>query len=378
MSDLRFETIDAPEAFDRLGPRWDELVRAALRPSPFLLHGWLAAWWAVYGDEAEMLVELAFRGENLVAALPLEIEHRRGLHAGRLMGRQHAALGDVLLDHGEPDETARELLERAAARVDFLDLFGPYRGGVLDRVADHERLRFVERAPAPVLHLRGSWEDTLDARSSAQRRRLYRRRRRQLDAAGGLAVSVARSPDEVTEAVETVFDLHDRRFEGRPDGSELTTERGKAFHRRAYRALGDQGVIRVALIHVGGRPVSFYSFFLLADAMVAHSLGFDPAWRKYSAGIVATHEAIRYAADEGARRVEFLGGDERYKLELADGPEPLFSCIGMATGPRGELAAALARSSLRARLRLKRSKTAQSVYVEGLAPVRRRLGRRNA
>jgi CelD/BcsL family acetyltransferase involved in cellulose biosynthesis len=372
-SSLRFETIDQPDAFERLSPRWDELVRAAPRPSPFFLHGWLAAWWAVYGDTADMRVEAAFRGDELVAALPLELAARPGgLRVARLMGRGHAALGDLLLAPGEPDETGRRVLERATAgAVDFVDLFGPYRGGALDRVADHDRLRFLERVEAPVLQLEGSWEDTLRARTSSKRRNLYRRRRRQLDEVGRLTVSAARTPAELAETLEAAFVLHDLRRAGLPDGSELTTSRGKEFHRRAFRELGEQGAVRIVLVSVGGLPVAFHSFFLVGDAMVVHSLAFDPGWAKYSPGLVATHEAIRHAAEEGARRVEFLGGGERYKLELADRLEPLYECVGMARGVRGAVGAALVRRAFDARTRLRRSRTLHAAYVEGLAPLRR-------
>jgi CelD/BcsL family acetyltransferase involved in cellulose biosynthesis len=373
VSSLRFETIVQPDAFERLAPRWDELVRAAPRPSPFFLHGWLAAWWAVYGDTADMRVEAAFRGDELVAALPLELARRPGgLRVARLMGRGHAALGDLLLAHGEPDETGRHVLERAAAGgVDFVDLFGPYRGGALDRVADHDRLRFLERVEAPVLQLEGSWEDTLRARTSSKRRNLYRRRRRQLDEAGGLTVTAARAPGELAATLETAFVLHDLRRASLPDGSELTTSRGKEFHRRAFRALGEQGTVRIVLVSVGGLPVAFHSFFLVGDAMVVHSLAFDPGWAKYSPGLVATHEAIRHAAEEGACRVEFLGSDERYKLELADGLEPMYQCVGMARGLRGAVGAALTGRAFELRAGLKRSRALRTMYREGLAPLRR-------
>ena len=50
--------------------------------------------------------------------------------------------------------------------------------------------------------------------------------------------------------------------------------------------------------------------------MYFHELAFDPALARWSPGQVATLEAIGAAAAEGARRVEFLGGAERYKLDL--------------------------------------------------------------
>ena len=46
------ETITTATAFEGLAGEWDGLVRAMPRPSPFLLHGWLAEWWRHYCDGA--------------------------------------------------------------------------------------------------------------------------------------------------------------------------------------------------------------------------------------------------------------------------------------------------------------------------------------
>ena len=43
-----------------------------------------------------------------------------------------------------------------------------------------------------------------------------------------------------------------------------------------------------------------------------------------------TLDTLRIAADEGLTSVEFLGGAERYKLELADRFEPLYQGLGLA------------------------------------------------
>ena len=65
-----FETISSEESFAAL-EGWDTLVRAMSRPSPFLLHGWVTEWWRHYGEGSRLAVEVAFRGDQLVGALPL-------------------------------------------------------------------------------------------------------------------------------------------------------------------------------------------------------------------------------------------------------------------------------------------------------------------
>ena len=66
-------------------------------------------------------------------------------------------------------------------------------------------------------------------------------------------------------------------------------------------------------------------------------------------------DTLEAASAEGIKRVEFLGGAERYKLELADGIEPLYEAVGLARGPVGRLRAGARVGEIRLRRRLKAS-----------------------
>jgi CelD/BcsL family acetyltransferase involved in cellulose biosynthesis len=109
--------------------------------------------------------------------------------------------------------------------------------------------------------------------------------------------------------------------------------------------------------------------------MYVHRLAFDPAVARFSPGLVNTLDAIESAAQEGMTRVEFLGGGERYKVELADAFEPLYHGFGMASGMGGRAYAATQLATIRTRLALKRSPRLHRLYFEDLAPVRRLVQR---
>jgi CelD/BcsL family acetyltransferase involved in cellulose biosynthesis len=104
--------------------------------------------------------------------------------------------------------------------------------------------------------------------------------------------------------------------------------------------------------------------------MYFHELAFDPEFARWSPGQVTTLDTLAAAASEGITRVEFLGGAERYKLELADRLEPLYQGLGLASGPRGHAAVAVRTAAWRGRQRLKRTPV-RRLYYEGLAPARR-------
>ncbi len=355
---------------------WDALVRGAARPSPFLLHAWMTTWWRHFGAGAALTVVTARREGRLVGALPSFVRRRRGLRVCRLLGAHESALGDLLLAPGEDDAVGRELLDHLTRqRFDYVDAFGMPAGSALVRCAPARSLTTLERVEAPVLLMPDGWDAAYAARTSAKKRNLHRRRLRQLSELGAVTWTVARTPTEVATELEYAFHLHARRWEGRPDGSTFGTPAGRAFHREAAAAAARDDVVRIVTLRIDGRPVAFHYYFALDGTMYVHRLAFEPDVARLSPGQVTLLHTLDVASQEGITRVEFLGGDERYKLELADTVEPLHQAIGLARNVPARAAVHTTLAVIEARKRLKRNPTLKRAYDHGLAPVRRLRGR---
>jgi CelD/BcsL family acetyltransferase involved in cellulose biosynthesis len=374
---LAVTTATTEEELAALADGWDDLVLAAPRPSPFMLHAWLLEWWRHYGADAELAVHVARRDGRLVAALPLCTRRRRGMRVTEFVGGPTSALGDLLLVAGEDDETPRIVLEHAERdRRDLADLFGLPGSSRLAAAASPGRLRLIERVEAPVLDLSGGWDAVYRAKTDSKKRNHHHRRRRQLSEQGReLTVDLARTIDELEPALEAAFDLHERRWAGRPDQSGFATPTGRQFNRAVLRPLAARDVARILTLKLDGRPIAFNYYFALGKSMAAYRLAFDPALARFSPGLVNTLCTLEAAAEEGLERVEFLGGDERFKLELADGTEPLYQALGLAGSPQGRVLMAARLASIETRRRLKRSPRIKKLYYDGLSPVRRVLRR---
>ena len=128
-------------------------------------------------------------------------------------------------------------------------------------------------------------------------------------------------------------------------------------------------------LRLDGRAIAFHYWFALEGCMYVHRLAFDPELARWSPGLVNTLDAIQSAADEGMTRVEYLGGGERYKLELSDGLSPLCHGFGLSSGVRGRAYAMAHLATIKGRLRLKRSPRLHRLYFEDLAPARRLVNR---
>jgi CelD/BcsL family acetyltransferase involved in cellulose biosynthesis len=365
---LRVETITRREAFESLAGSWDALVREAPRPSPFLLHGWLLAWWRHFGEGADLAVHVAHRDGAVAGAVPLLVRRQYGVRIAEFLGGLESALADALLAPGEGDETAAALADSVVTRgdvpFDVMNVYGlPGDSRLVAALqARGHSLELVHRSEAPVLDLGAGWDAVYRAKLSGKSRNLLNRRRRQLSELGELRVEVVREPDELANALEEAFVLHDLRWEGQPDRSTFGTARGREFHRAGLAALADLGVARIVTLRVGATLVAFHYFMLLEGRMYVHRLAYHPDYARYSAGVVNTHDAIQAAAEEGTSQVEFLGGAERYKVELADRLDPLYQGLGLPHGARGRAWLLTRRGGLEARARLKRSERLRRLY----------------
>lgn len=377
-SSLDVRTVSTLEDLERLAPEWDALVRAMPRPSPFLLHAWLDTWWRHYGGDATLSVPVASRPGTLVGAAPMMLRRVLGVPVARFLGGRQSVLSDLLLSPDVESAAARGLVEELArAGAAYVDAYGlPCDSRLAEAVGSS--LELIERVEAPVLDLTGGWDAVYGAKTSSKKRNLHRRRRRQLGELGRLEVVVAREPDELGAALEEAFRLHALRWRGRPDGSGFVTPVGRRFHRAVLHRLAALDVPRIVLLKLDGRAIAFHYYFALEGAMYVHRLAFDPALARYSPGLVNTLDTIEAASAEGLTRVEFLGGAERYKRELADGFDPLCHGLGLARGVRGRALVAAEVALIRLRLRAKKSRTLHRLYLDGLAPIRRAVApRRN-
>jgi CelD/BcsL family acetyltransferase involved in cellulose biosynthesis len=369
---LRVETVGDAAGLAALAPGWDALVYDMPRPSPYLLHGWVTAWWRAYGSGAALQVHVAWRDGRLVGALPLCVRRERGLRVLRFVGAGDSALADVLLAGGQDGEVAAALAARAvASRHDYADLFGLPSGSRLAAALGPARLAVVPRVAAPVLDLRPGWEAIYGERISGKHRKAQARARRRLAEQGRLETRVARTREEIDRALDGAFALHALRWRDRPEGSGFATPAGRVLQREALGTLAADGVPWIVTLHLDGRAIAFTAFFLLAGRMVLHHTAFDPAYARWSPGRMATYDALAAASAAGAWRVELLGGAEPYKLVLADGSEPLHAGLGLASGVRGHAAVAVRRAGLVARRELARRPRLRRAWYDGLVPVRR-------
>jgi CelD/BcsL family acetyltransferase involved in cellulose biosynthesis len=361
---LRAEVISTETELAALAPAWDELVRAMPRPSPFLLNAWLVEWWRHFGADERLAVRAAFRGDRLVAGLPLFIRRRLGIRTLEFVGGTKAALADVMVHPEEGDSTAAVVAEIGdGLDHDFANVFGLPGESRLIQTPAWRDIGLIERLEAPVLDLSDGWDAVYERKFPPKARQNRRRRRRQLEQLGSVETSIARKPEELGPAFDDAARLYALRWRGRREGSGLTSATGAAFYRSALLRLAGQDVPRVLTMRLDGRPVAANVYLLLSGTVYGLVMAFDPAFARYAPGSEALYSALEGAAAEGVTRAEFLGAATGHKQQFTDRVEPIYQGIGLTQTVRGRLGAEALVAGIRLRRRAKSSQTARRLYA---------------
>jgi CelD/BcsL family acetyltransferase involved in cellulose biosynthesis len=315
----RAELLDGDTALERHGDEWRRLAEA--RSNAFATPEWFAAWRRYYGASAAVLVAAVFAATGkLLGIVPLV----RGLGEMRMTRFAGGNLADLV--HPASAETDEVAVAQAVGEHLRDD---DSRAGaiVLDNVdgaADWWRemgsaagLRVSERGRSvgPYARLTGlDFDGFLRSRSSSFRRRMRRIDRRIEREAKLVAREVG--PAEVDAGIETLFDLHDRRWAER-GGSSLTPV-ARAFHLDFARAASAQGWLRLWLFEHEGTAVAAFYGWRVGDRFAFYQSGFDPDYSRLSIGLFVHARMVEQAITEGAEEYDMLLGDERYKARFAE------------------------------------------------------------
>jgi CelD/BcsL family acetyltransferase involved in cellulose biosynthesis len=319
------DAIEDLDGVSQIEGAWREL--AERRGNAFLTPEWFRCWFEQYGHRARPFIPvLKDSDDELRGLLPLVIDRSGRPRTCRIAGTN---LGDCFAPVSQVGE---EAAVGVAVGTSLGSVSLPWSVLALERVEEPAlwlndlqdalpmRVSRTDGPPSklPSIDLRGhaGWEGYLASRSSHLRKRLrWLERRTSRDHA--VAVRRTERADQLDGDVRTLFELHDRRWEGR-GGSSIGTDRARAFHRCfAERAL-ERGWLRLWFLEFDDAPVAAWYGWRVGDRYAFCNGGVDPDHGRLSPGMLLLARVIESAFEEGADIFDFLLGDEAYKARFAD------------------------------------------------------------
>jgi CelD/BcsL family acetyltransferase involved in cellulose biosynthesis len=317
------ELIRDPSALGRIEGEWRSLAEA--RGAPFITPDWYRAWMRWFGDEVTPFVVSVRDGGGLVGLMPLVLSQRRHFPTLSFGGAEY---GDyyqpVARSQAEEETVAREFAKALGARekewaiiaADYVDEDAPWtRALACSNAVSLKAIRYHEHPSVylsiPLRHQ--TWDEYLAGRSRNLRSQLGRKRRA-LERLG--TVRFRRGSDDLENAMNTLFDLHAKRWAGK--GSTIfSSERAREFHLEFARAAQEHDWLRLWFLDMDERPIAAWYGWSMGGRYLYYQAGFDPAWSHVSPGLLLLAHTIEAAFDEGASEYDMLLGNEPFKERFA-------------------------------------------------------------
>lgn len=310
-------------------PEWRQLLNSDPDGHIFATPRWNKLWWEEFGAGKELFILTMYRGDELVALVPLyrKIEGDRKIL--RFVGGIDLSdyLGPICsLD--DRDDVADSLIEWLTTTEVAWDEFDAHNMPVpfgfaefLVERADGKGLSFSmnQEETAAVLPLPATWEAYLEGLASKERRELKRKIRRLYrdhpDAAFRTATAAT-----LDEDLKTFIEMH-RGAEGHK-GHFMKPEIATFFERVA-RSFMEVGWLRLDFLEVGGRAVASTFSFEAAGRFYLYNSAYEPDAARLSPGLVLVAHLVETSIGNGVGVFDFLRGPERYKYQLGGQAVPL-------------------------------------------------------
>ncbi len=306
--------VETYNAIEPVAGGWDELAERTGAP-PWLRAGWMAAWWRAFGNGDLHII--ALRRENALAAIAPLVS--RG---GTLSSPTNWHTPDFRLT-AEDDETRTALLEAVYATNRHRITFGFVDQRDADscrEVAERRGFRVLERTLeqppfVPTDGDREAYERSLDRHVMSE----TRRRRRRLSEQGELVFEVSDGSEGLDRLLEEGFRVEASGWKAQAGTAIISQEETLRFYTELARWNAENGWLRLAFLRLDGRAIAFQYLVEYGGVVSQLKGGFDEEYRKLAPGTLLLQDVIAWAFDGDATRYEFLGAEEAFKLEWAQG-----------------------------------------------------------
>ncbi len=330
----RFEVVTSDARLEEIGTAWTALWRRS-NGLIFQSHDWVSAWWkTVPGrDRRQLRIGLAWRGEELMAVLPLAIQHRKGLRFLEWAANDCTDYADVLMDPHCPPAAMTELWKQAVSAGGF-DLY------FLNRLRPDARFRAVLDAPdglsLPANHrmevcsqVAGDW--TTGAQwfedQSKKTRQNYRRGRKALEESGSVVFRLLPLDEPVAPVLARLAEFKRKWLAGNGRESSLFDDNAPALP-ALVEVLATAGVLRIFVLECNGAVIAISVNFVQHGTLMAFLTSYDPDFERGSPGMVLLMDYVQWSIEHGLTTVDFLCGEEPFKQKFATRSLTLTSVMG--------------------------------------------------
>ena len=376
---MKVDRFHTWEELRSLQPEWNALLATSSSDTLFLSWEWCEAWWKHYGAGRPLHVLAAREGGDLIGIAPLYVDaYGSKRKALRLIGdgSHDSDYLDCFVRQGREREVMSSFVDSLAERQgqDWheLDFHGPHENSptavAISEIARQKGWQMASEAIAcAVLPLARDWQGYLGTLKPRFRSKL-RSSIRFFEQAGEVPRECGDAAN-ISPWLETLFDLHTRRWQSDGAPGVFRDARKRAFYQDISRSALQQGWLAFHRLNWGERTLARQYGFLYRNRFLLLQEGYDPDFESLRPGIALRGLLVRNWQEAGVQEYDFLAG---YSVAKQDWGVEKRSSVRLRIVPQQRLQIAPYGAGLREAART----VAQKVVPERVAEARRQFLRR--
>lgn len=320
---LEIVEIKSASDFARYEPEWQGFLERVGSRAVFVTHPWLSTWLRCFWTDKPIEFLLFRNGAQPVALAPFVVDAEEGGLA--LPSGRHVGYCDVICD-GDKEQILHALLGHLKTRFKrlMLDAKRIPESSDLCRLlpsflSQHQLLQTCSKSfDSPFLRIDRSWSEYLQSRSAHFRRELKRKCKR-IEKAGRLEFRKYVTLDQCAEALQDVFHVERNSWKQKSGTSFTAVPRTQEFYADLAIRCAQRGMLGIYTLRLNDEPIAHMYGIYWAKVYHALNASYCESYRDLSPGITLLNWCLRDAFDAHLEEFDFLGGESRWKDELASG-----------------------------------------------------------
>ncbi|MGB9809054.1 MAG: GNAT family N-acetyltransferase [Caldanaerobacter sp.] len=319
VSHVTIERINNVSGLLEIEDIWHELEEEA-KVYPFNSFEWVLNWWKYFGHGKSLEIIVVYEGSKPIGIAPFMITYfEKGLFAKRIkfIGSANSDYLDFVVRQGYEKQFYTAIVDFLEKKIDsltVLDLehipenseFFPYVMG------SNLYYDYDVQDVCPYIKLPDTWEEYLESLEGKFRRNLnYEIRRffKDYDA----SFTVVKDYDMVGKAMDTLIELHQKRWRKRHMPGVFYSKRIRDFHKDVAKDMFLKGELSLFELKDGAKTVASLLTYHIGNVRYYYIGGYDIEYGKRSVGNITLGLSIKQSIEEGDEIFDFLRGDEEYK-----------------------------------------------------------------
>jgi CelD/BcsL family acetyltransferase involved in cellulose biosynthesis len=314
---------------ERLRESWNSLLQANRASSIFQTPEWLASWWQAFGRNRSFL-GLLFSDANgkIVGIAPFYADRTHFLGSTLTILRMAGA--------GSGDSDALDFITAPGYESHCATAFTHWLAGqngwhvcALETMPQNSLVAqsLLQRAeesgwnidstftPNFIIDLPATWPEYVSSLEPSFRPLLTRYPKR-LKSRFSVRHLRCEHAEDLKNHLQTLFDLHQMRWTGRGETGAFASNERRNFYEQMSSAFLKRGWLEFWLLELDGETVGAQFCFRYNDTVSLLQEGFHPKYAAEKIGYALKAHLLEEIIGSGARRYDFLGGNDCYKAKF--------------------------------------------------------------